>query len=46
MNTTDNGMMVGRTSEDQAVSGNLFPPVLGLVGIGFVGVCAMWALGP
>jgi len=32
------------TSEDDAVSGNLFPPILGLVGIGLL-ACMVSALG-
>jgi len=30
--------------EDQAVSGNLLPPILGLVGIGLL-ACTIWGLG-
>jgi hypothetical protein len=31
-------------AEDPSVSANLFPPVLGLIGIGVL-ACAVWALG-
>lgn len=33
-----------QASEDQVVSNNLFPPILGLVGIGLL-ACTVWALG-
>jgi hypothetical protein len=32
-------------AEDRAASGNLLPPILGLIGIGVL-ACATWALGP
>jgi hypothetical protein len=35
----------GDEAEDRAASGNLLPPILGLIGIGIL-ACATWALGP
>ena len=34
----------GSRAEDLAVSANLFPPVIGLIGIGIL-ACAVWAFG-
>jgi hypothetical protein len=35
---------IGSRAEDIAVSANLFPPVVGLIGIGVL-ACAVWAFG-
>lgn len=42
VNSPDKGQ--ANVAEDQAVSGNLLPPILGLVGIVLL-ACAIWGLG-
>ena len=45
MTSRDEGHDQGNVAEeDSPVSANLFPPVLGLIGIGVL-ACAVWALG-
>jgi hypothetical protein len=42
--TRDEAHDIGSRAEDVSVSANLFPPVLGLIGIGVL-ACAVWAFG-
>ncbi len=44
MSLRDEGDAPGSNAEDSQLSGNLLPPVLGLVGIGVL-ACAVWAFG-
>ena len=44
MTSRDEAHGIGSRAEDLAVSANLFPPVLGLIGIGVL-ACAVWAFG-
>ena len=44
MTSRDEGHDQGNKAEDPPVSANLFPPILGLIGIGVL-ACAVWALG-
>ena len=44
MTSRDEGHDQGNKAEDPPVSANLFPPILGLIGIGVL-ACAVWAWG-
>ena len=44
MTSRDEAHDIGGRAEDLAVSANLFPPVVGLIGIGVL-ACAVWAFG-
>ncbi|TMJ83737.1 MAG: hypothetical protein E6G79_10945 [Alphaproteobacteria bacterium] len=44
MTSRDEAHDIGGRAEDLAVSANLFPPVIGLIGIGIL-ACAVWAFG-